>query len=91
MYGVDIAVRTDTLVGLARIATATQPESAALTAALAAAADALAGLSSGAALAELGQVWARQADALHHRWRVLARDVEQARVGYADIDTGLAS
>lgn len=86
-----IAVSPDSLAGLARAAAASAPPSAALVTALAAGAQALVGLSSAAALADVGQLWARQVEALHIRWTILARDVEQARLGYSDIDEGLAS
>jgi hypothetical protein len=86
-----IAVSPDSLAELARTAAARAPDPATLAAALAAGSEALAGLASGEALAEVGRLWARQLQALGDRWRVLARDVAQAGLDYGEVDADLAS
>lgn len=95
MGGVDSAARLqvspDSLTGLADLAAASAPDPAAMAAALAAGAEALAGLASGAALAEVGRLWERQTEALSARRRMLARDVARAGAVYGDVDSGLAS
>ena len=81
----------ESLAPLARAAAAAAPDVAALTAAVAAGSVALAGLASGAALVEVGRLWARQAAGLDARWRQLSGAVERARVDYGEVDAELAS
>lgn len=86
-----ITVGPDSLAGLAHAAASAAPDPAVLVAALAAGSRALAGLSSGAALAEAGAAWASRLEALRDRWQVLSREVAQAGLEYADLDAELAS
>lgn len=81
----------DSLTDLARTAAGSAPDLGALTAAVAAGSVALAGLASGVALAEVGRLWAQQAESVALRWRLLSRTVEQAGVDYGDVDAELAS
>lgn len=86
-----IAVSPDSLAGLAHATAGAAPDAAVLVAALAAGSRALAGLASGAALAEAASAWVRRLDALQVRWQDLSREVSRAGLDYVEIDTELAS
>lgn len=86
-----ITVRPAALRALAGGVRSAAPDPAALSAALAAGAQALAGLSSGAALAEVGAAWLRRLADLDRRWQALAADVERAGWTYDAVDRELAS
>lgn len=86
-----ITVHPAALAGLAGAARAAAPVPADLAAVLAAGAQALAGLSSAAALAEVGAGWVRRLGDLECRWRALAAGVDRAGQAYDAVDTELAS